>query len=161
MAFMTEYPEIAWLPWLFTRTPRGWWFIVSRQFADDPVAEACVREFVASSGLEVTPESQLNPKIRNIISTLAGSIEELLYRLRLTPHAPSNAPVVSSLFRPRGQRLSPSYWDDPRNRQLAILQLRQLLCGNSNSLDGLYSVKAVHFERVGGIYLILSRLKTA
>jgi len=44
---MTEFPEHAWKPWNFSKTPRGWWEIAMQSIkSSDPVGECSVREFV-------------------------------------------------------------------------------------------------------------------
>lgn len=40
---MVEYPEVAWEPWKFVKSPNGWWLSVSRLFnAGDVVARTAV-----------------------------------------------------------------------------------------------------------------------
>jgi len=43
---LSEYPEHAWRPWAFDRSPRGWWKDLAAAFAkSDQIALFVVREF--------------------------------------------------------------------------------------------------------------------
>ena len=46
-AIITEFPEHAWTPWKFVKSPKGWWEMLADSFlAGHPAAETTVREYL-------------------------------------------------------------------------------------------------------------------
>jgi len=58
LAVQTEFPEIAWKPWYFTKTEVGWWEKLIRNWKnDDAVARVVVERYLEHIGRESTKDA--------------------------------------------------------------------------------------------------------
>ena len=158
MAIMVEYPEHAWEPWKFAKTPRRWWELLSKSFAARTdlslaVARLYLDWLTESYGEKIKTdfvESKL-PKSVRLQLKYFGGLSTLVHSLD-TNSTYLSAPVgqARTLIPWSTKPVVPTFWKNPNNVRAYFDFLRYQLGG---SMEVLYTLTKTEILQTGGTHL--------